>query len=112
MLNISIKMEDSEIFVKCPLLQWVKPIEMKKGDIIIHEGKSYFILDSNEYFEGDHGDPEYYADWQILRLKFKKVECRYCEGNLFKRGTKKGQYLCSECNRPNWLDSEGNHEEA
>ena len=90
----------------------VKPIELNKGNIILFEGKSYFILDANEYFEGDHGDPEYYADYQILRSKVKLVSCKYCGGNLFKRGTKTGQYLCSDCSRPNWLDSEGNHEEA
>lgn len=87
----------------------VKPIELKKGSIILYEGKSYLILDPpfswNRTTENCE-EPEQITSEVIL------VKCRYCEGNLFKRGTKKGQYLCPECNRPNWLDNNGNHEGA
>ena len=87
----------------------VKPIELKKWSIILFEGKSYMILDLpfswNRCTEHD-GEPEQITSEVIL------VECKYCKGNLFKRGTKAGQYLCSDCSRPNWLDKEGNHEEA
>jgi len=86
----------------------VKPIELKEEAIILHEGKSYFILEVFPWnVETENGiNPEQ------LNAEVVPVSCKYCGGNLFKRGTKKGQYLCSDCNRPNWLNSEGEHEEA
>ena len=87
----------------------VKPIELKKGSIILYEGKSYLILDPPFSWNRTTENGE---EPEQITSEVEQVECRYCKGNLFKNGTKKGQYLCSECNQLNWLDSEGNHEEA
>lgn len=84
----------------------VDNVKLKKGIVVEFEGKSYMILDISLYFYALTNEEH------SIHIKPKQVLCKYCKGNLKKMGTKKGQYKCEKCNRPNWLDERGEHVEA
>lgn len=67
-----------------------KNVELKEGIVIGFEGQSYLILNTFGYIE----------------LDVKPISCD-CGGNLMKFGRVKGQYRCLKCDKPVYLNENG-----
>ncbi|OEC87862.1 MULTISPECIES: hypothetical protein [Methanobacterium] len=78
----------------------VDNMKLEPGRVVEADGKTYLLKSVRT------------LGFTAIDLDGIPISCKYCGGNLQKMGTRKGQYKCLECKRPNWLDSEGEHEEA